>query len=1155
MPMATNQLSRVLQTMRRAAHPPEEAGLTDGQLLEIYVRSREEAAFAALVRRHGPMVWGVCRRILRSHQDAEDAFQATFLVLVRKAASLAQKEKVANWLYGVAHQTALKARATTARRQAREKQVIAMPEPALQPQALCNDLLPLLDQELSRLPDPYREVIVLCDLEGKTRKEAARQFRLPEGTVATRLARARALLAKRLTRPGLVVSGGALAAVLAQDVAAAGLPPSVASSTVKAATLFAAGQAAAGGISVKAVALAEGALKTMLLTKLKIATAVLVVVAVLGAGAATLTRQALAGKPAEQPVKDNKDSEKESTVVLGVVKAVAAEKGALTVKGSESTFTLAVARDARIDIDGWPGKLSTLRPGMRVELRVTIGADRKVRRIQAEAALLGGVVKAVDAEKSTVTVAHKGDEKTFAVARDADVRIDGKPGKLADLPVGALVALALFVDLNTPGSIQATGRQLAGFVKSVDAEKSTITLDEQNTITLEGQGVESTFGVARSAAIEIDGKPGKLAGLRPGVWVGLHLGADQKTAQSIRGTGPAVSGFVKAVDAQQGTLTLADSVWNRGTGKGLPEDGTEHSFRVPKGAAVEIDDRPGELAGLPSGAWVALSLSVDQKTARSIRGHAPNVSGVLQAVDAEKGALTITDSQWNRGLGKDLPEDGGESAFTVARGAAVEIDGKPGKLADLPVGRTVALRLCVDCKTVRGIHAAGPGVSGAVKEVDAGKGALTISHQEGEKTFTVAKDADVRIDGKPGTLAGLPKGAHVSLSLSLDQKTVRNVAAEGPGFSSVVVKAVDGANRTITFDDRVPAALAGKTLSLAKDADVRIDGKPGKLAALPAGALLELTLSVDQRTVRRIQAEGARFLNARVKAVDAGKGTITFDDKAPAALAGKTVRVAKDANIRIDGKPDRLAALPAGALLALTLSVDQKTARHISAEGPPLFGVLVKAVDAEKRTLTVARREGETTLSVARGADVRIDGKPGKLADLPKEAIINVRMSADQKTVRHISAEGPSLGGGAVKSVDVKNGTLTFDDAAPANVAGKTFPVARDARIRIDGKEPSKLADLPGTRVNVTLAVDRQTIRGIDAQGPVSGVVQSVNAERRTISVALKDGETTFSVAKGAIIEIDGQPSTLAGIASGTLVTLSQFAGQTTVRRIQSRGK
>jgi RNA polymerase sigma factor (sigma-70 family) len=310
--MATNQLRRVLQSLHRATFPPEGAGLSDGQLLDSYVRSREESAFAALVHRHGPMVWGVCRRVLRSHQDAEDAFQATFLVLVRKASAVVPREMVANWLYGVAHQTALKARTTTTKRQAREKQVHEMPERAVEQQALGDDLQPLLDQELSRLPDKYRAVIVLCDLQGKTRKEAARHFRLPEGTVASRLATARSMLAKRLARVGLALSGGALPAVLSQQGASASVPVSVASATIKAASLFAAGAAAAPGvISGKAVALAEGVLQTLLLAKLKVAAGVLLVVAVLGAGAVALREQALAEKPADQSMTAKPEGEKE----------------------------------------------------------------------------------------------------------------------------------------------------------------------------------------------------------------------------------------------------------------------------------------------------------------------------------------------------------------------------------------------------------------------------------------------------------------------------------------------------------------------------------------------------------------------------------------------------------------------------------------------------------------------------------------------------------------------------------------------------------------------------------------------------------------------------------------------------------------------------
>ncbi len=308
--MATSQMSGVIQHLRRAVLLRDGAGLTDGQLLTDYISRRDEAALAALLRRHGPMVWGVCRRVLSNYHDAEDAFQATFLVLVRRASSIASRELLANWLYGVAHQTALKARATIAKRKVREKQVTEMPEPAVVEQDLWNDLQPLLDQELSRLPDSYRAVIVLCDLEGKTRKEAARQLDLPEGTVASRLARARVMLAKRLARHGLAVSGGALGTMLSQSVASAGVPTSVVSSTIKAASLFAAGPVAAGLISVKVAALTQGVLKTMLLTDLKIATTVLLVFAILGAGVLGLTRQSQAADPTETPQKDRPQADK-----------------------------------------------------------------------------------------------------------------------------------------------------------------------------------------------------------------------------------------------------------------------------------------------------------------------------------------------------------------------------------------------------------------------------------------------------------------------------------------------------------------------------------------------------------------------------------------------------------------------------------------------------------------------------------------------------------------------------------------------------------------------------------------------------------------------------------------------------------------------------
>jgi RNA polymerase sigma factor (sigma-70 family) len=234
------------------------------------------------------MVWGVCRRLLRNPQDAEDAFQATFVVLVRKAASIVPRGMVANWLHGVAYQTAVRVRATAARHSARERQMPEMSEPAAPEPDFWNELQPLLDQELNRLPARFRAVLVLSDLEGKTRKETAQHLGVPEGTVAGWLARARTMLARRLTRQGLGVSAGALAGVLSQSPASACVLASVVANTIKAVTLVAAGKmATAGVISAPVAALTEGVIKAMLFTKLKLMSAVGLVL-FLGVGSGVL---------------------------------------------------------------------------------------------------------------------------------------------------------------------------------------------------------------------------------------------------------------------------------------------------------------------------------------------------------------------------------------------------------------------------------------------------------------------------------------------------------------------------------------------------------------------------------------------------------------------------------------------------------------------------------------------------------------------------------------------------------------------------------------------------------------------------------------------------------------------------------------------------
>jgi RNA polymerase sigma factor (sigma-70 family) len=296
--MATLQAGSILRQLRRVAFHPDGAGLTDGQLLRSFLDRRDEAAFEALVRRHGPMVRGVCRRILRNSHDIDDAFQAAFLVLVRKANGLAAREVVGDWLHGVAYRVALKARAADALRRVKERQV---PRREAAEADERPEWLALLDQEVGRLPEKYRLPVVLCDLEGHTRKEAARQLGWPAGTLSGRLARARALLARRLTRRGVTLSGAALASPLTAE-AVASVPISLVHSTSRAASVFAAGQTA-GGISVQVAALTEGVVKAMLLTKFKPMLMLLMVVLAVSIGVGAWRHAATAGQ-AEEPQKD-----------------------------------------------------------------------------------------------------------------------------------------------------------------------------------------------------------------------------------------------------------------------------------------------------------------------------------------------------------------------------------------------------------------------------------------------------------------------------------------------------------------------------------------------------------------------------------------------------------------------------------------------------------------------------------------------------------------------------------------------------------------------------------------------------------------------------------------------------------------------------------
>jgi RNA polymerase sigma factor (sigma-70 family) len=280
--MPDGELHAVAEFIHGLVVDPDLTSRTDSELLKRFLAGRDENAFEALVLRHGPMVLALCRRILRDPQDAEDAFQAAFLVLVRRAASIAEPELLGNWLYGVASRTARAARAAAEKRRAKEAEVVTREQPDRE--SPWQELQPFLDRELSRLPARYRIPLVLCHLEEMSRQEAARALGLPEGTLSSRLARGRAVLARRLTRWCPSVVGEVLLAGLDKPALAA---PLVRATTRVGMSVLAGQPMNAGLVSAPVAVLSQGVLRGMFLAKLKIAAAVLCVGGLLACAAGT----------------------------------------------------------------------------------------------------------------------------------------------------------------------------------------------------------------------------------------------------------------------------------------------------------------------------------------------------------------------------------------------------------------------------------------------------------------------------------------------------------------------------------------------------------------------------------------------------------------------------------------------------------------------------------------------------------------------------------------------------------------------------------------------------------------------------------------------------------------------------------------------------
>jgi RNA polymerase sigma factor (sigma-70 family) len=582
--VANGQLRTVIRYLRRVGSAQHAGKLTDTQLLERFVRERDQAAFEVLVWRHAALVFGVCRRVLRHEHDAEDAFQATFLALVRKASSIGKRQAVGSWLYKVAYRVALAARARAARRAVQEPLPAELPGGPDTGDLLWRDLRPVLDEEVSALPGRYRMPFVLCYLEGKTNAEAARAIGCPVGTVTSRLAWARERLRQRLTRRGVTLAGGVLCVSLVREASAA-LGPALIDSTIKTAAASAAGPAAAGAIPASVAALTKGVLQNMFLSKLKTAVAVLLAVALVGTAGA-LWGPVRAAPDDDPPQQDEKvPGEKPATLVSvesGSVKQIDAKGKSITILstnvtgmnnplwlspyvtqpqpwivagntlwptsvyrhygnvGFNDTFyntayflqtetRRKLAPDAQVIIDGKEAKLTDLAPDVPIQL--TRNDKGLVTRIEATGNTVDCLLEAVDPARHAITVATKEDAEggdkglqLYEVARDAAVRVNEQARKFTDLKAGMRVSLQLSALNSVVVGVRAGGPTLEGVLKAVDVARRTVTINLRHQhLTVKD------LPVAKDAKVLLNGKEVRLADLKPGSRVALQMGAETDT--------------------------------------------------------------------------------------------------------------------------------------------------------------------------------------------------------------------------------------------------------------------------------------------------------------------------------------------------------------------------------------------------------------------------------------------------------------------------------------------------------------------------------------------------------------------------------------------------------------------------------------------------
>ena len=784
-------------------------GASDARLIERFLARGEDAeeAFTALVRRHGPMVLGVCRRRLPGSPDAEDAFQAVFLVLARRAGSIRRAEGLRAWLHGVAVRTAREARRGAARRRARERAAMAHAQAVAEPDHGLAERLGLLDEELGRLPERYRSPLVLCELEGASRREAAERLGLAEGTLSSRLARGRVLLRDRLVRRGVALGAGSLAALLPGPADAA-IPGPLAESTARLAVSITAGGSAAGMVPAAVASLAGRMLTMTARASLRTALAALALVA------AGITLAWAAGPKRDEPKAEApaavtaKPEGKAAAAVeapkpTGIdVRGTVVDEAGRPVAGAEVRVDAFADQEAR-GVTGADGSFSIAsrrrKPdGMSILAR-SPGGDRRgafrysfnMTREQADdpARLVlkparGVAVRVADAKGLPVPGAAVVIAGTFQVADESTTDADGR----ARLSVPADARIEWVIALK-PG----VGFDYAecGKFDGVPAEEL------PDSVALALDGTRS----ARIKAVDRDGTP--LAGIafspwllrKPGKRGIVNLPASRAFAAT---TGPDGFAAFDWLPANEQAITF----WPRTEGythrraelaAGGRSTITARLIRAEtiRGRVVRPDGAPA--AGIR---LVALGSGNGRDNGQAQGRTAADGSYELEVPPGEAYSVAVDDADWAAPARLDVVVRAGKPAvgvdFRLTRGTLLR-----GTVTVAPTGRPVAgefIRLAEDC----GRAPADLGEEGDhfAREVQRQVGATT--DEQGRYS--------IRLGPGTYTLCGPPRTEEQKLTVKDEPEVVRDFRMPRPGkgpLSGRVVTATDPtrgvAGATVTY--------------------------------------------------------------------------------------------------------------------------------------------------------------------------------------------------------------------------------------------------------------------------------------------------------------------------------------------------------------------